>query len=73
MFVAFYCLRDIICLTVNLIYDSMKLFFYTLDAQELCDVTILYFRLSSSPLEMLYVKTEICNMKPHKTNFLKFP
>lgn len=56
MFVAFYCLRDIICLTVNLIYDSMKLFFYTLDAQELCDVTILYFRLSSSPWKCCILK-----------------
>lgn len=61
-----------IYLTVNLIYESMKLFFYRLEAQELCDVTILGFGLSFSPWKCSVLK-QICNVQPHETilNFLR--
>lgn len=54
MFVAF--IIYMIYLTVNLIYENMKLFFSRLDAQKLCDVTILYFGLSFSPWKCSVLK-----------------
>lgn len=61
-----------IYLTVNLIYESMKLFFYRLEARELCDVTILYFGLSFSPWKCSVLKLRFVTCSHVKLSILNF-